>query len=181
MRIIQLLRNRPNSRRAGEKLINRRLGFERVRLFAAPLSSPQDLRHGWKAVPFQNSDGVHDFNDVDSFIAKVDHQISQTESLSGRYGFASSQQTFPLGGLGLGAGSRLPQFVQNSPTRVQLVSVSLLSALSSSKINEVRFGYSRYRTSFTSKDQIDPTSALGIDFGTGKLGLPEIDFGRCLR
>jgi len=120
--------------------------------------------------------GVHDFNDVDSFIAKVDQQFSQRETLSGRYAYASSQQTFPLGGFGFGAGSRLPQFVQESPTRVQLVSASLLSTLSGSKINEVRFGYSRYRTSFSSGDQIDP-STLGIDFGTGKLGLPEIDFG----
>ena len=120
--------------------------------------------------------GVHDFNDVDSLIAKVDQQFSDRETLSGRYAYASSQQTFPLGGFGFGAGSRLPQFVQESPTRVQLVSLSLLSTLSSSKINEVRFGYSRYRTSFASGDQVDP-STLGIDFGTGKLGLPEIDFG----
>jgi hypothetical protein len=120
--------------------------------------------------------GVHDFNDVDSFLVKVDHQINGQETLSGRYAYASSQQTFPLGGFGFGAGSRLPPFVQESPTRVQLVSASLLSTLSGSKINEVRFGYSRYRTSFSSADQVDP-STLGINFGTGKLGLPEIDFG----
>jgi len=120
--------------------------------------------------------GVHDSNDVDSLIAKVDHQITQDQSISGRYAFARSQQTFPLGGFGFGAGSRLPPFVQNSPTRVQLVSVSYLSTLSPTRINEVRFGYSRYRTSFSSADQVDPASAYGLDFGTGKLGLPEIDF-----
>ncbi len=121
--------------------------------------------------------GVHDSNDVDSLIAKVDHQFNQKESLTARYAFASSQQTFPIGGFGFGAGSRLSPFVEESPTRVQLVSASLLSTLNSNTINEVRFGYSRYRTSFTSKDQVDPLSAYGIDFGTGKLGLPEIDFG----
>lgn len=120
--------------------------------------------------------GVHDTNDVDSFIAKVDHQISSKESLSGRYAFARSEQTFPLGGLGFGAGSRLPQFPQTSPTRVQLVSASLLSTLSSTKINEVRFGYSRYRTSFSSLDANNDYSAPNLNFGTGKLGLPEIDF-----
>lgn len=125
---------------------------------------------------------VEDKNDVDSFIAKIDHQISSTESLNGRYAFARSQQVFPLGGLGFGAGSRLPQFAQTSPTRVQLVSSSLLSTLGYGKINEVRFGYSRYRTSFNSLDaNFDPAS-LGtptstFDVGTGKLGLPEIDFG----
>ncbi len=127
------------------------------------------------------SGSVRDKNDVDSFIAKVDHQIGTNESLNGRYAFARSQQVFPLGGLGFGAGSRLPQYAQSSPTRVQLVSLSLLSALTSTRINEVRFGYSRYRTSFSSLDNVDPasfgTSAVPFSLGTGKLGLPEIDFG----
>jgi len=127
------------------------------------------------------SGSVRDTNDVDSFIAKIDHQVTSSESLTGRYAFARSQQVFPLGGLGFGAGSRLPQFAQSSPTRVQLVSASLLSTLSSSKINEVRFGYSRYRTSFSSLDKVDPasfgTTAVPFNMGTGKLGLPEIDFG----
>src|SRR5436305_2381529 len=117
-----------------------------------------------------------DKNDVDSFILKVDHQITSSESLTGRYALARSQQVFPLGGLGFGAGSRLPQFAQTSPTRVQLVSASLLSTLSSNRINEIRFGYSRYRTSFSSLDANHDYSAPTLDFGTGKLGLPEIDF-----
>jgi hypothetical protein len=127
------------------------------------------------------SGSVRDKNDVDSFNAKLDHQVSSSESLTGRYAFARSQQVFPLGGLGFGAGSRLPQFAQSSPTRVQLVSASLLSTLSPMKINEVRFGYSRYRTSFSSLDRVDPasfgTGAVPFNMGTGKLGLPEIDFG----
>ena len=120
---------------------------------------------------------VKDTNDVDSFIVKLDQSIGLREQLSGRYAYASSEQVFPLGGLGSGAGSRLPQFAQQSPTRVQVVSVSLLSTLSAQKVNEVRFGYSRYRTSFTSLDASFDPSTLGIDFGTGKTGLPEIDFG----
>src|SRR5207302_9739072 len=128
------------------------------------------------------SGSVQDKNDVDSFIAKIDQQITSTESLTGRYAFARSRQVFPLGGLGFGAGSRLPQFAQSSPTRVQLLSASLLSTLSSTKINEVRFGYSRYRTSFSGLDgNSDPasfgTSASPFNLGSGKLGLPEIDFG----
>src|SRR5215467_13316550 len=125
--------------------------------------------------------GVHDKNDVNSLIAKVDHQVTGEESFSVRYAYAGSQQTFPLGGLGFGAGSRLPQFAQTSPTRVQLASGSWLSTISASKINEVRFGYSRYRTSFAGLDgNTDPasygTSASPFDIGSGKLGLPEIDF-----
>jgi hypothetical protein len=123
-----------------------------------------------------------DKNSVDSFIVKIDHQLTNTESLTGRYALASNQQIFPLGGLGFGAGSRLPGFAQTSPTRVQLLSASLLSELSGMKLNEVRFGYSRYRTSFSALDaNIDPasfgTSAVPFNLGTGKTGLPEIDFG----
>jgi len=120
---------------------------------------------------------VNDKNDVDSFIVKIDHQINSAESLSGRYAFARSEQVFPLGGLGFGGGSRIARFAQTSPTRVQLVSVSLLSTLSPSRINEIRFGYSRYRTSFSPQDANFDPKGLGIDFGTGELSLPEIDFG----
>jgi hypothetical protein len=120
---------------------------------------------------------IRDKNDVNSLIAKIDQAISKNEQLSARYAFAQSTQTFPLGGLGTLAASRLAQFAQTSPTRVQVVSANLLSTLSPAKLNEVRFGYSRYRTSFNSLNaNYDPAQA-GIDFGTGKLGLPEIDFG----
>ncbi len=120
---------------------------------------------------------VKDKNDVNSLIAKVDHALRQNEQITVRYAFAQSTQVFPLGGLGGGAASRLPQFAQTSPTRVQVVSASLLSTLGSHKINEVRFGYSRYRTSFSTEDaNFDPNS-IGLNFGTGQLSLPEIDFG----
>lgn len=120
--------------------------------------------------------GVHDVNNVNSFITKIDHQLSGSELLSGRYAFAQSSQQFPLGGLGFGAGSRLPQFAQTSPTRVQLVSASLLSTVSSRKINEIRFGYSRYRTSFSSLDSNTDFSSPNLNWNTGTKGLPEIDF-----
>jgi|tagenome__1003787_1003787.scaffolds.fasta_scaffold20989760_7 hypothetical protein len=123
-----------------------------------------------------------DKNDLDTFILKIDHQLTSNNSLTGRYAFARDQQVFPLGGLGFGAGSRLQQFAQTSPTRVQLVSASFLSTLGPTKINEVRFGYSRYRTSFAGLDgNSDPasfgTSGFPFNLGSGKSGLPEIDFG----
>lgn len=120
--------------------------------------------------------GVHDSNNVNSFISKIDHQLSDSELFSGRYAFAQSFQQFPLGGLGFGAGSRLPQFAQTSPTRVQLISLSLLSTLSAHRINEIRFGYSRYRTSFSSLDSNTNFSSPHLNFNTGTFGLPEIDF-----
>src|ERR1700687_5305051 len=121
---------------------------------------------------------VKDTNDVNSLIAKLDQNFSSTETLTARYAFAQSHQTFPLGNPGSLTASRLSNFAQNSPTRVQVFSGSFLSTLGATKVNEVRFGYSRYRTSFTASDaNLDPLSLFGIDFGTGKLGMPEIDFG----
>ena len=120
---------------------------------------------------------VRDKNDLDNFIAKVDENLTDKEQFGVRYAFGQSNQIFPLGNNGgFGAGSRLPEFAQTSPTRVQVVSASLLTTLSSTKIYEVRFGYNRFTTSFSSLDaNFNPTS-IGLDMGTGKLGLPEFDF-----
>src|ERR1700730_17492026 len=74
---------------------------------------------------------ARDTNNGDNFIVKLDHNVTASEMLTGRYAFAQSSQHFPLGSPGgFGAGSRLPQFAQTSPARVQVVSVSLLSSLS---------------------------------------------------
>jgi len=126
---------------------------------------------------------VRDKNDGDNLIGKVDYRLNQNNSLSARYAFGQSDQAFPLGSLGgYGSGSRLASFEQISPTRVQVVSVNWLTTFSPTIINEVRFGYSRFRTSFNSADAtpgnpnfIDP-AALGLDMGTDHVGLPEIDF-----
>ncbi|MBV9610592.1 MAG: TonB-dependent receptor, partial [Acidobacteria bacterium] len=119
-----------------------------------------------------------DTNDINSFIVKVDHLVSDNEQLSGRYAYSGSKQVFPLGSIGgFGAGSRIGQFAQTSPTRVQVVSLSLVSSFSSTHINEVRVGYARYRTSFSSLDASFDPSSLGLTLGTGETGLPEFDFG----
>jgi Carboxypeptidase regulatory-like domain len=120
---------------------------------------------------------VKDKNDLDNFIVRVDHRIGANHTFAARYAFGQSDQTFPLGSLGgFGSGSRIGAFAQTSPTRVQVVSLSLLSTLTPSTLNELRFGYSRFRTSFSALDQgFDPAS-VGLDMGTGKTGLPEIDF-----
>ena len=119
---------------------------------------------------------VNDTNNLDNFILKGDHRFNNAHSLAVRYAFGQNQQEFPFGSLGgFGSGSRLAPFAQISPTRVQVVSASLLSTFSSTHINELRFGYTRFRNSFTSVDAVNPKN-LGLDFGTSHTGLPEIDF-----
>ncbi|MGH9685416.1 MAG: carboxypeptidase regulatory-like domain-containing protein [Candidatus Acidiferrales bacterium] len=123
---------------------------------------------------------VNDFNNLDNFIAKIDHRFNGVHSLAARYASGQNSQQFPFGSLGgFGSGSRLGPFAQISPTRVQVVSASLLSAFSSTHINELRFGYTRFRNSFTSNDALHPIAGLP-DFGTGHAGLPEIDFNAAL-
>jgi Carboxypeptidase regulatory-like domain/TonB dependent receptor/TonB-dependent Receptor Plug Domain len=121
---------------------------------------------------------VRDSNNGDNFIVKIDQKLGPLNMLTGRYAFGQSDQVFPLGSLGgFGSGSRLAGFEQQSPTRAQVLSVSLLTTFSPTMLNELRFGYTRFRTNFTSVDQVDPTTfGNGFDLGNGKLGLPEIDF-----
>ena len=119
---------------------------------------------------------VNDTNNLDNFILKMDHRFNSVHSFAVRYAFGQNQQEFPFGSLGgFGSGSRLAPFAQISPTRVQVVSASLLSTLSASHINELRFGYTRFRNSFTSADALNP-KPIGLDFGTAHTGIPEIDF-----
>ncbi|MEW6733587.1 MAG: TonB-dependent receptor [Acidobacteriota bacterium] len=116
-------------------------------------------------------------NDLDNFIVKLDHSFNPTNTLSGRYAFSRSQQRFPQGSLGgFGSGSRLAQFAQESPTRVQVLSLSYLKVFSSTLVNETRAGFSRYRTSFASRDRNFDPASIGLNFGTGERGLPEFDF-----
>lgn len=122
---------------------------------------------------------VKDRNDLDNFIVKVDHRFTDNEVFGARYAFGRSDQTFPFGSSSFGGGSRLPQFAQESPTRVQVVSLSQLSTISPTRINELRFGYTRLSNSFRSLDQSNPTAA-GLNFGDNMLGLPEFDFGGAL-
>jgi len=121
---------------------------------------------------------VNDLNNNDNMIVKVDHKFTNNESFAARYAFGNDNQRFPFGSLGgEGSGSRLAPFAQISPTRVNVLSASLLSTLGPSHLNELRFGYSRFSNSFTSADAKANITIPGLDFGTNHTGLPEIDFG----
>ncbi len=120
---------------------------------------------------------VNDINNNDNLIVKLDHKITGNESFAVRYAFGNDNQTFPFGSLGgSGSGSRLAPFAQISPTRVNVVSASLLSTLGASRVNELRFGYTRFSNSFTSADAKADLTIPGLNFGTNHAGLPEFDF-----
>jgi hypothetical protein len=102
-------------------------------------------------------------NNLDSAIAKIDYYMDPKNQISGRYFFGNSHQSFPLG---VGGGNNLPNTNTNAPIRTQLVSVSWVRTVSAEKLNELRFGWNRYRNGFYPQDASifgDPNTSLGIN------------------
>jgi hypothetical protein len=121
------------------------------------------------------------FNDLTSFIAKIDHSINPDNNLTGRYFFGDSIQSFPLALTA--TGGQLPGFNTFTPTRVQLVSLSYTRTIGSNKVNELRYGWNRFAEGFFPADQgfnpssiglCDATSVAGCSGGLNDQGLPII-------
>ena len=114
------------------------------------------------------------FNDVDSFIGKIDHSFNKDNLLTGRYYYGTSDQSFPLA---LQASNILPGYNTVTPTKVHLVSISYLKVFSPTKVNEFRFGYNNFKEGFFPEDQdFDPRS-IGLNTGVTDpkdFGLPLI-------
>jgi hypothetical protein len=115
-------------------------------------------------------------NNVNGGIIKIDHQFNQANTLTGRYFLGDSEQSFPLALVGGGA---LPNYNTFTPTRVQLVSISFVSVISPTTVNEARIGWNRFAEGFFPQDRHFDPSTLGLDTGaTGTdLGLPRINVG----
>ena len=96
---------------------------------------------------------------MSSLIAKVDYNFNQNNVLTGRYYFGDSKQSFPLA---LTGGGVLPGFNTYTPTRVQLVSISYVSVLSPTKVNEARLGWNRFAEGFFPQDQSFEPSSVGL-------------------
>jgi hypothetical protein len=100
------------------------------------------------------------FNNLSSFIAKIDHSFNANNNISGRYFFGDSTQQFPLA---LNAsGGQLPGFDTVTPTRVQLVSISYVRVISPTKVNELRYGWNRFAEGFFPQDQSFDPNSIGL-------------------
>ena len=104
------------------------------------------------ATPFTNS--------VDSGIAKVDYNFNKDNMLTGRYYIGNSIQSFPLA---LSGGGLVRGYNTATPTRVQLVSISFVSVLTPSIVNEARLGWNRFAEGFFPEDQNFDPSSIGLD------------------
>ena len=113
---------------------------------------------------------------MSSFIIKIDHKINDKMSISGRYMFADSLQSAPLGGYTLppapGSGLGPDAFNSVAPTRTQLAGVQWTYTIAPNKILDARFNWSRYSQILAPGNNVNPLS-LGIDTGP----LNPADFG----
>ncbi|HLN97914.1 MAG TPA: TonB-dependent receptor [Pyrinomonadaceae bacterium] len=113
-------------------------------------------------------------NDIDSLIGKIDHSFNKNNQLTGRYFYGTSDQSFPLAIL---AGNVLPGYNTVTPTKVHLLSLSYLKILSPTRVNELRFGYNRFKEGFFPEDgDFDPRT-IGLNTGITNpqdFGLPLI-------
>jgi hypothetical protein len=111
-----------------------------------------------------------------SFIVKIDHKMNSKMNVSGRYLYADSSQSGPAFGYTIppAAGSKLGTDGFNSivPTRVQFAGVNWVYDISSNKILDARFSWSRYSQILDVNNKINPLD-LGIDTGP----LNPADFG----
>ena len=80
--------------------------------------------------------------------------------LTGRYYIGDSDQSFPLA---LTGGGLLPGYNTAVPTRVQLVSISYVSTVNPSIVNEARLGWNRFAEGFFPEDRSFDPSSIGLD------------------
>ena len=137
-------------------------------------------RNPWPAANTANPDTCNNlsattsiFNSVNSVIAKADYNVNEKNLLTGRYYYSTSNQSFPLG---LGGTGDLPGYNTVTPTNVNLVSISYLTTLSLTKVNELRFGYNRFYETFIPEDTKFNPASIGLDTGVvaQDYGMPKI-------
>lgn len=113
---------------------------------------------------------------LSSFKIKIDYTMNAKMQLTGRYVFADSLQSAPLGGYTLppapGSGLKSDGFNSIAPTRVQVAGFGWTYTISPSKILDVRFNWNRYAQILDPNNKVNPLS-LGIDTGP----LNPADFG----
>jgi len=114
-----------------------------------------------------------------SMVAKMDHQISECDSLSGRMLYANGEDEFPGGGPGPGGGSQLSPWFGVTPTHVANFAISEIHIFSPNIVNTLRLGYNRFSQFQKGRDaNVDPAS-IGLNTGVGpeSFGIPEFDIG----
>ncbi len=114
-----------------------------------------------------------------SEIFKVDHRISESDSLSARYLHGSGEDEFPGGGTGPGGGSQLNPWFGVTPTFADNFAISEFHIFNPNLLNTLRLGWNRFSQFQKGRDaNVDPAT-IGFNTGVGpeSFGIPEIDIG----
>ena len=145
------------------------LGLNIVGLYSSP---PLNL-----AGPFVVDN--HGRQTPNSFVVKVDHQVSLKDSLSARYLYGKGEDEFPGGGTGPGGGSQLNPWFGVTPTRAANFAISEVHVFAPNLLNTLRLGYNRFSQFQEGRDaNVDPAT-IGLNTGVApeSFGIPEIDIG----
>ncbi|PYX54106.1 MAG: hypothetical protein DMG73_19625 [Acidobacteria bacterium] len=109
---------------------------------------------------------------MDSFGFKLDHKLSSTMQLSGRYVFGDSLQSAPSFSVPPPPPFPSDMFNSVAPSRAQMAGLSHTWNLANNKVLESRFGWNRFSQIIKVNNKIDP-KRLGVDIGP----LDPTDFG----
>jgi hypothetical protein len=112
-----------------------------------------------------------------SGILKIDHKISNADSLSARYLHGEGEDEFPGGGPGPGGGSQLSPWFGVTPTVADNFAISEVHLFNPGLINTLRLGWNRFSQFQKGRDANVNPATIGFNTGVGpeSYGIPEID------
>jgi hypothetical protein len=114
-----------------------------------------------------------------SGLLKIDHKISESDSLSARYLHGDGEDQFPGGGTGPGGGSQLSPWFGVTPTVADNFAISEVHIFNTNLINTLRLGWNRFSQFQKGRDASENPATIGFNTGVGpeSYGIPEIDLG----
>lgn len=110
-------------------------------------------------------------------VVKIDHSISNVDSLSARYLHGDGEDEFPGGGPGPGGGSQLGPWFGVTPTVVDNFAISEVHIFNPSLIHTLRLGWNRFSQFQRGRDADVNPASIGFDTGVTptSYGIPEVD------
>lgn len=112
-----------------------------------------------------------------SGLLKIDHKISNADSLSARYLHGEGEDEFPGGGPGPGGGSQLSPWFGVTPTMADNFAISEVHLFNPGLINTLRLGWNRFSQFQKGRDANVNPATIGLNTGVGPVsfGIPEMD------
>ncbi len=102
-----------------------------------------------------------------SGILKIDHRISNADSLSARYLHGEGEDEFPGGGPGPGGGSQLSPWFGVTPTVADNFAISEVHLFNPGLINTLRLGWNRFSQFQKGRDANVNPATIGFNTGVG--------------